>query len=100
MLLNTCMGGGGNFALQAGYDVLGAYMSPVHDAYTKKGLAPVHHRIAMCQLAAQTSPLIMVGSVPVPTLYFHFFCSAATALCQKGGACRRGHALHMEPRII
>ena len=49
---------------QEGYDVLGAYMSPVHDAYAKKGLAPVAHRIAMCQLAAQTSPLIMVRPAP------------------------------------
>lgn len=37
-------------------------MSPVHDAYNKKGLAPAHHRVAMCQLAADTSPLVMVDS--------------------------------------
>lgn len=42
--------------------MLGGYMSPVHDAYNKKGLAPAHHRMAMCQLAADTSPLIMVDS--------------------------------------
>lgn len=48
--------------MQEGYDVLGGYMSPVHDAYNKKGLAPAHHRVAMCQLAADTSSLIMVDS--------------------------------------
>lgn len=46
--------------MQAGYDVLGGYMSPVHDAYSKKDLAKAEHRVAMCQLAAETSPLIMV----------------------------------------
>lgn len=48
--------------IKEGYDVLGGYMSPVHDAYNKKGLAPAHHRVAMCQLAVDTSPLIMVDS--------------------------------------
>ncbi|BDA45530.1 Nicotinamide/nicotinic acid mononucleotide adenylyltransferase [Coccomyxa sp. Obi] len=48
--------------IKEGYDVLGGYMSPVHDAYNKKGLASAHHRVAMCQLAADTSPLIMVDS--------------------------------------
>lgn len=48
--------------MQEGYDVLGGYMSPVHDSYTKKGLAPAQHRTAMCQLAAETSPIIMVGT--------------------------------------
>ena len=47
--------------VQEGYDVLGGYMSPVHDSYAKKGLAPAWHRAAMCQLAAETSPIIMVG---------------------------------------
>ncbi|EIE20283.1 Nucleotidylyl transferase [Coccomyxa subellipsoidea C-169] len=47
---------------KAGYDVLGGYMSPVHDAYSKKGLAPAEHRVAMCELAAGASPLIMVDS--------------------------------------
>ncbi len=37
-------------------------MSPVHDAYSKKGLAPAEHRVAMCELAADASPLIMVDS--------------------------------------
>ncbi|CAL8470875.1 g10417 [Coccomyxa elongata] len=48
--------------IKQGYDVLGGYMSPVHDAYNKRGLAPAHHRVAMCQLAADTSPLVMVDS--------------------------------------
>ena len=50
------------YALQADYDVLGGYMSPVHTAYSKKGLAPAEHRVRMCELAAETSPLIMVDS--------------------------------------
>ncbi|GAQ77772.1 Nicotinate/nicotinamide mononucleotide adenyltransferase [Klebsormidium nitens] len=43
-----------------GYSVLGGYMSPVNDAYGKKGLLPAHHRIAMCRLAAADSDLLMV----------------------------------------
>lgn len=48
--------------LQAGYDVLGGYMSPVNDAYHKPGLLPAQHRVAMCQLAAAESDLIMVDT--------------------------------------
>ena len=47
---------------QAGHDVLGGYMSPVNDAYHKPGLLPAQHRIAMCQLAAAESDLIMVDT--------------------------------------
>jgi nicotinic acid mononucleotide adenylyltransferase len=46
--------------LSEGYDVLGCYMSPVGDAYNKKGLAPAEHRIRLCQLATQDSPFVMV----------------------------------------
>ncbi|KAG6544023.1 hypothetical protein Mapa_014546 [Marchantia paleacea] len=45
-----------------GYDVLGGYMSPVNDAYGKKGLAAAEHRIRLCQLASNESPFIMVDS--------------------------------------
>ncbi|OAA42629.1 putative nicotinate-nucleotide adenylyltransferase [Metarhizium rileyi] len=44
-----------------GFDVIGGYLSPVSDAYKKKGLAPAHHRIQMCELAAEnTSKWLMV----------------------------------------
>jgi len=33
------------------YVVVGAYLSPVGDAYKKTGLAPAKHRVAMCELA-------------------------------------------------
>ncbi|CAL5228862.1 g12073 [Coccomyxa viridis] len=48
--------------IKGGYDVLGGYMSPVNDAYSKKGLAPAQHRVEMCRLAAQTSDIAMVDS--------------------------------------
>lgn len=41
--------------LQAGFDVLGCYLSPVNDAYWKQSLAPGRHRVRMCQLAAEES---------------------------------------------
>jgi nicotinamide mononucleotide adenylyltransferase len=44
--------------------VIGAYLSPVGDAYKKAGLAPAHNRIDMARLAAntrtQTTDLLMV----------------------------------------
>ena len=42
-------------ALQAGFDVLGCYISPVNDAYWKQALAPGRHRVRMCQLATADS---------------------------------------------
>ena len=42
------------------YSVLGGYMSPVSDAYGKKGLISAKHRIEMCELATQASDYIMV----------------------------------------
>lgn len=47
-------------AVQRGYDVWGCYMSPVADAYGKKGLAPVQHRLEMCSLAAAGTANVMV----------------------------------------
>ena len=37
-------------------------MSPVNDAYHKKGLAPAQHRMEMCRLASETSDIVMVDS--------------------------------------
>jgi len=37
-------------------------MSPVNDAYHKKGLATSQHRVAMCKLASETSGMVMVDS--------------------------------------
>ena len=48
--------------MQAGYDMLGGYMSPVNDAYQKKGLAPAQQRVEMCKLAADTSNIVMIDS--------------------------------------
>ncbi|KAG2489800.1 hypothetical protein HYH03_011749 [Edaphochlamys debaryana] len=42
--------------LRRGYDVWGAYLSPVADSYGKPGLAPAADRVAMCRLAADPTP--------------------------------------------
>lgn len=39
-------------APQRGYEVLGAYLSPVSDGYPKPGLAPARDRVALCEAAA------------------------------------------------
>ena len=47
--------------LKIGFEVVGGWISPVSDAYKKRGLAPASHRIRMCQLAAEnTSKWLMV----------------------------------------
>ncbi|KAG9134677.1 hypothetical protein Leryth_000990 [Lithospermum erythrorhizon] len=43
-----------------GFCVVGGYMSPVNDAYKKKGLVSAEHRISMCSLACKSSDFIMV----------------------------------------
>ncbi|KAH9652321.1 Nicotinamide/nicotinic acid mononucleotide adenylyltransferase [Citrus sinensis] len=43
-----------------GYCVIGGYMSPVNDAYKKRGLISAEHRINLCNLACKSSDFIMV----------------------------------------
>ncbi|ROT37167.1 nicotinamide mononucleotide adenylyltransferase [Sodiomyces alkalinus F11] len=38
---------------ETNYEVVGAYLSPVSDAYGKRGLARAHHRVEMCELAVK-----------------------------------------------
>ncbi|CAN6486114.1 unnamed protein product [Victoria cruziana] len=45
-----------------GFYVIGGYMSPVNDAYGKKGLLASEHRIHLCELACKSSSFIMVDS--------------------------------------
>ncbi|KAF2672822.1 nicotinamide mononucleotide adenylyl transferase [Microthyrium microscopicum] len=40
--------------LHTNYTVVGGYLSPVGDAYKKKGLAPAEDRVKMCELACST----------------------------------------------
>ena len=41
--------------MKRGVDVYGAYLSPVHNEYGKKGLICGDHRLAMCNAAAEDS---------------------------------------------
>lgn len=49
-----------NLPLQKGFDVLGGYISPVHIAYGKDGLAPNSKRVDMARAAVANSDWIMV----------------------------------------
>jgi hypothetical protein len=72
-------------AVQAGWDVLGGYLSPVNDAYWKRALAPGRQRLRMCQLATADSGAGARAQAPVvlpPRL--------PTAA---GGAAAAGHGL-------
>ncbi|KAH0985205.1 hypothetical protein GBA52_012382 [Prunus armeniaca] len=43
-----------------GFCVIGGYMSPVNDAYYKRGLISAEHRVQLCRLACQSSEFVMV----------------------------------------
>lgn len=48
---------------QTRFEVVGGYYSPVSDNYKKQGLAPLHHRVRMCELACErTSSWLMVDA--------------------------------------
>lgn len=48
---------------QTRFEVIGGYYSPVSDNYKKRGLAPSHHRVRMCELACErTSSWLMVDA--------------------------------------
>eukprot|EP01119_Soliformovum_irregulare_P008731 TRINITY_DN21836_c0_g1_i1.p1 TRINITY_DN21836_c0_g1~~TRINITY_DN21836_c0_g1_i1.p1 ORF type:complete len:258 (+),score=47.46 TRINITY_DN21836_c0_g1_i1:21-794(+) len=49
-----------DYASYHGLNLLGGFISPVTDAYQKKGLVSAEHRVKMCQLATETSDWISV----------------------------------------
>jgi nicotinamide mononucleotide adenylyltransferase len=50
------------FATSERIVVLGGYLTPVADAYKKKGLVEATHRIQMCKLAVHDSEWLMVDT--------------------------------------
>jgi nicotinamide mononucleotide adenylyltransferase len=48
--------------INTNYTVVGAYLSPVGDAYKKKGLAPAVHRVKMCDLAVDGTSWLMTDT--------------------------------------
>jgi hypothetical protein len=61
-LLCRFLGSLESITLQAGYDVLAGYMSPVHSAYGKVGLATNGDRLRLTEAAVESSDWIMVDS--------------------------------------
>jgi nicotinamide mononucleotide adenylyltransferase len=50
------------------FEIVGNYMSPCSDAYKKASLAPAHHRINMCSVAAETETKVGITIDPWETL--------------------------------
>lgn len=50
-----------HFAQQGQYEVIGGIVSPVHDAYGKKGLVSQTHRLEMLKIALKTSEWIRIS---------------------------------------
>ncbi|XP_074279781.1 nicotinamide/nicotinic acid mononucleotide adenylyltransferase [Silene latifolia] len=71
-----------------GYHVIGAYMSPVNDAYAKKGLISADHRIQMCQLACRSSDFVMVDPWEAKQSTYQrtltVLCRVKNFLCENG----------------
>lgn len=44
-----------------GYTICGGLISPTHDSYKKKGLAPSHHRCAMINKALLALPWVKIS---------------------------------------
>jgi nicotinate (nicotinamide) nucleotide adenylyltransferase len=42
------------------FQVIAGYISPAHDSYSKHGLLPAYERVAMCELAVQNEPNMMI----------------------------------------
>jgi len=72
------------------HELIGGYLSPVADAYGKKGLVAAHHRVNMCRLATESSNFIMVDPwepmQPVHTLTSPVLHHFDEALNKDGGA--------------
>ncbi|KAH9604149.1 hypothetical protein KSS87_010489 [Heliosperma pusillum] len=71
-----------------GYHVIGAYLSPVNDAYEKMGLIGAEHRIKMCQLACKSSDFVMVdpweGNQSTYQRTLTVLSRVKSSLCEKG----------------
>ncbi|XP_074263365.1 nicotinamide/nicotinic acid mononucleotide adenylyltransferase-like [Silene latifolia] len=71
-----------------GYQVIGAYLSPVNDAYEKLGLIGAEHRIQMCQLACKNSDIVMVdpweGKQSTYQRTLTVLSRVKSSLCEKG----------------
>lgn len=51
--------GGGGGGTASDFEVVGCYLSPVSDAYKKPALARANHRLAMCELAAARTDIMV-----------------------------------------
>jgi len=70
------------------YEVIGGFLSPVHDAYGKSSLIPQEHRLAMCEAATGSSKWL---SVQQWELKQQGWTTTAETLCKYQEALNRAH---------
>jgi nicotinamide mononucleotide adenylyltransferase len=70
------------------YEVIGGFLSPVHDAYGKSSLIPQAHRLAMCEAATGSSKWL---SVQQWELKQQGWTTTAETLCKYQEALNRAH---------
>lgn len=73
---------------QGRYEVVGGFLSPVHDAYGKSSLIPMHHRYAMCVAAVQHSSWLSVQQWEMKQ---KGWTTTAETLCKYQEALNRAH---------
>jgi nicotinamide mononucleotide adenylyltransferase len=70
------------------YEVIGGFLSPVHDAYGKSSLIPQEHRLSMCEAATNSSKWL---SVQQWELKQQGWTTTAETLCKYQEALNRAH---------
>ena len=78
------------------YDVIGGFLSPVHDSYGKKSLIPQHHRERMCELAVQSSAWL---SVQQWEMRQKGWTPTAETLCKYQEALNKAHLTEQSIRV-
>lgn len=70
------------------YEVIGGFLSPVHDAYGKSSLIAQHHRQSMCEAAVASSSWLSVQSWEMRQ---RGWTTTAETLCKYQSALNRAH---------
>ena len=78
------------------FDVVGGFLSPVHDAYGKSSLIPHHHRQAMCELAVKDSEWMSVQSWELKQ---KGWTTTADTLCKYQAAINQAHLTDRQPHM-
>jgi len=78
------------------FEIIGGFLSPVHDAYGKATLIPQQHRLSMCEAAVQSSKWLSVQQWEIKQLGWT---TTAETLCKYQEALNRAHLTDQPIRV-